>query len=257
MALSADSIAKDLGTTLVGRQVVYKPVVTSTMDEARCLAVDGAAEGAVVFADAQTAGRGRFRRRWVTPPGESIAVSIIFRPSGEQLPSLSQMGALAAAQAIEAVTGLSVALKWPNDLMVNGRKVGGVLVESDEGGLAILGIGINVALDPESYAETAAATSLALELGREVSRLGLLRRLLQELDRLYSELRSGGDLRTAWADRLRTLGQTIRVQTPTGVEEGLATAVDSHGALILRRRDGSQVKLLAGEVTMQLSTSEG
>lgn len=257
MTLSADSIARDLGTTIVGRQVTHKPVVASTMDEARRMAATGAPEGTVVVADAQTAGRGRFRRRWVTPPRVSIAVSIVFRPSAGHTSVLSQMGALAAAQAIEAVTELDIALKWPNDLMINGRKVGGVLVESDDVGIAILGIGINVNLDPASHAETAAATSLALELGMEVSRLALLRRLLQELDRLYLEVRGGGDLRTAWVDRLETLGQMIRVQTPSGIEEGLAAAVDSDGALLLRRRDGSQVRLFAGDVTTQIPTLSG
>lgn len=247
--LTADAIARDLGAEVVGCVVEYRAEVASTMDVARAAARDGAPDGWAIVADVQTAGRGRFGRRWLTPPGVSIAVSIVLRPDERQRPWLSPLAALAAARAIEAATGLPTALKWPNDILVNGRKVGGVLVEADDN-TAIFGIGINVNLDPAAHVETAGASSLSAEAGAPMSRLAVLRALLQEMDGLWLRLRRGDAIGAEWAARLQTLGETVEVDTGSGVIGGVAEAVDEVGALLVRDAMGQRHRFLAGEVTM-------
>lgn len=248
--LTADAIARDLGTEVVGCVVEYRAEVASTMDVARAAARDGVADGWAIVADVQTTGRGRFGRRWVTPPGVSIAVSVVLRPNERERCWLSPLAALAAARAIEAEIGLPAALKWPNDVLVNDRKVGGVLVEAD-GDSAIVGIGINVNLDPAAHVETAGASSLSAEAGAPVSRLAVLRRLLQEMDGLWLRLRRGDAIGAEWAARLQTLGQAVEVKTGSVVVVGVAEAVDEVGALLVRDATGHRHRFLAGEVTMR------
>jgi len=226
------------------------------MDVAREQARSGAEEGLVVIADEQTAGRGRFRRRWLTPPGSSLALSLLLRPQAEQLPKLGMMAALGVLEAVAKVTALRASLKWPNDVILNGRKLGGILVESelDPGGraTAIVGIGINVNLDVAAFDEIAqGATSLSTELGHGVSRLELLWALLAALERNYEALKGGQGLHKEWAEHLETIGQRVRVIAGGDVEEGLAEAVDEEGRLLLRRDDGSLAHLVGGEVTLR------
>ena len=144
-------LREGLDCRIVGHPIFYHPELDSTMDEAARLAEDGTAEGATVVAEVQTAGRGRFGRTWVSPAG-NLWMSILLRPSLDSLRYLSILSGVASARAITSTTGLPVTLKWPNDLRIGGRKVGGVLVENSLSGStvrhAIIGIGINVSLDP-------------------------------------------------------------------------------------------------------------
>ena len=147
--LSPVSITRNLTTRFIGQRVLYYPQVTSTMDVARQEAQQGAAEGTVIIAAEQTAGKGRMRRLWLTPGG-NIALSIILYPEVSQLPSLIMLASLAAVHSIEKITGLEPQIKWPNDVLVNGKKVCGILVESGvrkkSVTYSIIGIGINVNL---------------------------------------------------------------------------------------------------------------
>ena len=194
-SLSSASITDNLGTRLVGQRIIYYPIVTSTMEIARQEAQQGAPEGTVIIADEQTAGRGRIKRVWLSPRG-SIALSIILYPDVDSLPFLIMLASLAVARSIETVTGLKPQLKWPNDVFVNGKKVCGILIESEVQGdkvnYAILGIGINVNLSPADFPEIPPdATSLSEETGYEISRLDIIRQLLLETDRLYLALPDG------------------------------------------------------------------
>jgi BirA family biotin operon repressor/biotin-[acetyl-CoA-carboxylase] ligase len=253
--LSPASITTNLETHFIGQRVVHYPSLPSTMDVARQEAVRGAAEGTIVIADEQTAGKGRLKRLWLSPRG-NIALSIILYPRLIYLPSLIIFASLAVVHSIEAVTGLKSVIKWPNDVLINGRKVCGILIESEvKGGrvdYAVIGIGINVNLRPSDFSETTPwATSLSDELGREVSCMDIARRLLIEVERLYLALSSEESVYEEWRDRLVTLGKKVRVSWARTRYEGIAEAVDKDGSLLLRRRDGSLSRVVAGDVTLR------
>ncbi len=253
--LSPASITSNLGTHFVGQRVFYYPSLTSTMEVARREAQLGAVEGTVVIADEQTAGRGRIKRVWLSPKG-SIALSIILYPSVVYLPSLIMLASLAVVHSIEAVTGLRSQIKWPNDVLVNDRKVCGILIESSVRGsivdYAVIGIGLNVSLRLSDFPEISpTATSLSDELGRDVSRLSVIRRLLVEVERLYLALQAGGSIYEEWRDSLVTLGRRVRVKSGKTMYEGIAESVARDGSLLLRHSNGNLSKIVAGEVTLR------
>ena len=254
MSLDLNSVSEQLTTAFVGRRIVYRASIPSTQDLARKEAEAGAPEGTAVLADEQTAGRGRLGRSWASPPGTNIYVTLVARPRIEALRPLSIIAPLAAAQAVEETTGLSPQIKWPNDVLLNERKLAGVLIDTEVSGseveYSLVGIGLNVNLDVERIPEIAdIATSLKRELGRQVSREAVLAALLNRFEALYVD--SGPAVLEAWRARLQTLGRHVRVTFGEQVEEGLAEDVDAEGSLILRRADGSRVTIAAGEVTLR------
>ncbi|GAG00795.1 unnamed protein product, partial [marine sediment metagenome] len=183
-------------------------------------------------------------------------LSIILHPNLEQLPRLTMVAALAVAQSIEKLTGLEPAIKWPNDVLIDGKKVSGVLIESDVQGdtvnYAIVGIALNVNLDPSSIPEISeTATSLKQVLGREVSRFHVLESLLGEFEKLYQALRRGKPIDSEWRRRLETLGKKVAVRCGDELKEGYAESVDDEGNLLLRCPDGSMVTIAAGDVTLR------
>jgi len=253
-SLSPASITNNLDTHFIGQRVIYYPRLTSTMDVAKREAQQGAAEGTIVVADEQTAGKGRLKRAWLSPEG-NIALSIILYPSLPYLPSLIMLASLAVVHSIEAVTGLKSQVKWPNDVLINSRKVCGILIESDVRGntvdYTIIGIGVNVNLRLSGFPEIlSTATSLCDELGREVSRLSLIQRLLAEIERLYLSLPAGGSVYEEWRDRLVTLGKRVQVKSGKTMYEGIAESVASDGSLLLRQLDGSLTRIVAGDATL-------
>jgi BirA family biotin operon repressor/biotin-[acetyl-CoA-carboxylase] ligase len=253
--LSAESITDGLDTRMIGRRILYYPSVTSTNEIARTEAERGIQEGAVVVADEQTAGRGRLRRSWMTPTG-NIAMSVVLYPEKQILPSLIMMASLAVSRSIETVTDLKTQIKWPNDVLIDGRKVCGILIESDvrkeKIRYAVIGIGINVNAGKEIFSGIQTpATSLNIEAGKEVSRLLLIRELLTAMDNQYYILRSGGSVFSEWSDRLVTLGKEVRVTSGEEIYEGIAESVDADGSLLVRSPDGSLNKVIAGDVTLR------
>lgn len=254
-SLSSAAITDSLATRFIGQRVIYYPRLTSTMEVAEQEAKRGAVEGTVIIADEQTAGKGRIKRTWLSPRG-NIALSIILYPGIVYLPSLIMLASLAVVYSIETVTGLKLRLKWPNDVLINGRKVCGILIESDVRGnrvdYAIIGIGINVNLRLADFPELSPiATSLADESGREVSLLDVIRRLLVEVERLYLALPSGESIYEPWRDRLVTLGRRVEVGWGKTRYEGMAESVATDGSLLLRRPDGSLTRVVAGDVTLR------
>lgn len=253
--ISPASITSNLATRFVGRRVVYYPSLASTNEVAKQEAQQGAAEGTVIVADEQTAGRGRIKRAWLTPK-DNIAVSVILYPSIASLPYLIMVASLAVVHSIEAVTGLKSQLKWPNDVLIKGKKVCGILIESKVRGdiidYAIIGIGVNVNLRLYDFPEISpTATSLSYELGRDVSCLSLIKSLLVEIESLYSTLSSGGSIYEEWRDSLVTLGRSIRVKSGEDVYDGIAESVAEDGSLLLRCSDGTLTKIVAGDVTLR------
>ena len=241
-------------TDLAGHVYFYRSI-SSTNDRLRELAARGVPQGTIVVTEEQTAGRGRINRVWFTPKG-GLALSVVLYPSMVYLPSLIMVASLAVVHAIAAVTGLQSQVKWPNDVLINGRKVCGILIESGVWGntvdYAIMGIGINVNLRTSDFAEIAStATSLSDELGREVSRLKLSRKLLVEVERLYLSVQSGGSVYQEWRDSLVTLGRKVGVSLGKIVYEGTAESVAEDGSLLLRCPDGSLTRIPAGDVTLR------
>jgi len=253
--LSAELISEGLDTRIIGREILYFPSVTSTNDVAKARASEGAGDGLVVIAGEQTAGKGRLKRRWQTPAG-NIALSVVLRPKTAILPSMIMLASLAVVRSTEAVTGLKAGIKWPNDVLINGKKVCGILIENDfrsrEVNYCVIGIGINVALKPESVSEIQyPATSLSAEAGRDISRPDVIRRLLAEMDELYFSLSSSGSVFGEWRDRLVTLGTEVRVIAGDTVYEGIAESAAEDGSLLVRDKDGKLVKIVAGDVTLR------
>ena len=254
--LDIELLRRALSGGLVGSRLIYYDSLTSTMDEARRLADCGEPEGTVVIAEEQTAGRGRFGRGWISPAGKSVHFSVLLRPTAAQLPYVNMAATLAVSGAVDQVASLETSIKWPNDVLVGGEKLSGILVESvvQAGGVsyAIVGIGVNVNLDPSSFPEIAStATSLSRETGRTVDRTTVLRLVLARFDDLYRAVRAGRSLTDDWAANLETLGHTVRIRVGDQVVEGRAEAVDDRGNLILKRADGSTFTAVAGEVTVQ------
>ena len=253
--LSPAAITHNLETNFIGQRVIYYSRLSSSMDVAKQKAQHGATEGIVVIAEEQTAGRGRIKRAWLSPKG-SIALSIILYPSLVYLPSLIMVASLAAVHCIKKVTGLKSQIKWPNDVLVNGKKVCGILIESDVKGSsvnhAIIGTGINVNLRLSDFPEISpTATSLSDELGRDVSRLDMIRCLLAETERLYLTLPTGGAVYQEWRDNLVTLGKKVQVSSGETTYKGVAESVASDGSLLLRQSNGSLTKIVAGDVTLR------
>ena len=240
----------------MGRKTLYHPITTSTMDVAKRAIADGAREGTIVLADHQTAGRGRLGRKWLSSPEDSVLVSVILYPEMEELRVLNMVAALAVAQTVERLTDLAPVIKWPNDVLIEGKKVSGALIESDIQGdaanSAVVGIGMNVNLDPTSIPDIAeTATSLRQMTEHDFSRRDVLAVLLREFEELCLALRHGEPVHREWERRLETLGRDISVRRGEDVWEGRAESVDRDGNLLLRRPDGSLTTIVAGEVTLR------
>ena len=184
-------------------------------------------------------------------------MSVVMYPSLEELPFISMAAGLAVARAVHKETGLNPKIKWPNDVLLGGRKVCGLLVENALEGVsvryAIVGIGLNVTLDTDKFPEIASlATSLNRETGQEIDISSLLRNILHELDVIYLELKEGRSPVAEWTAFLETLGRWVEVKWGEEVITGYVEGVDGLGHLLVRQDDSSLVKLSAGEVTFQV-----
>ncbi len=257
-ALSAEIVARDMRARVVGRRVVYFESVDSTNDLAAELAERGEPEGTVVIADEQIRGRGRMGRAWIAPKASSVLMSVVLRPSIEHAAQIGMAVGLGACDAIEQATGLKPQLKWPNDILLNGKKCAGILVEvktlGEEIEYAVAGLGVNVnfrAAEAEGIPRD--ATTIADELGKLMPRARLVKEILRGIDDYYARLRAGADLRGEWKQRLVNLGRRVRAWTASRIEEGIAEDVDGEGALLLRRDDGSLARLIAGDVTLSVN----
>lgn len=259
--LYPEEVGDQLSTRFVGRRIYYSESLPSTNDRAKDLARQGEPEGTIVVADEQTGGRGRLGRSWLSPKGKGLWFSVVFRPpvNPSRASQLTILAAVALAGAIMDRTGLQVGIKWPNDLLLNGRKVCGILTEMsaemDRINYLVLGAGVNVNLAPADFAgevkET--ATSLMIERNGPVSRVGLLRAALESIERWYLCWLSEGfvPVLARWKDLSVTLDRPVRIHALNETWEGWAEDIDGEGALILRMDDGSRKKVISGEVSLR------
>jgi BirA family biotin operon repressor/biotin-[acetyl-CoA-carboxylase] ligase len=246
---------------VIGRAIQRYETVQSTNDLIRALAERGEPEGIVVAADEQLAGRGRLGRQWIVPCGTSLQMSILLRPDLDIrfAHRITQMAALAVAQTLTQEFALQPVLKWPNDVLLLGRKVSGILTETSLRGeipdYIILGIGVNGNYAMRDYPELVhTATTLQDVLGRTVDRGALERALLAELERQYARVRGGAILVDEYRAHLGMLGQPVRVTTANGIVEGIAQEVADDGALVVVTAT-STVRLFAGDVTLSRAGS--
>lgn len=255
-ALDPDTIRAGLTASVVGSRLLYVAAVDSTNRLARDLSRTEWTNGLVILADHQQEGRGRQGRTWTAPPRTSVLLSVLLETPADARPLETVMaGALAVADTIAFEAGLPVALKWPNDVLIGGRKVCGILAESVQpgGGRVILGMGINGNFDPAEYGEIPAhATSLQRELGRPVPRERFVAALLNALDLWYRNLtHDPDDVFDAWVSRLHTVGRRVTVSDQSGSWQGVATGVSQEGGLCVRDVSGEVRTVYAADVSIR------
>jgi BirA family biotin operon repressor/biotin-[acetyl-CoA-carboxylase] ligase len=219
----------------------------------------GSPHGTVVVADRQTKGRGRLGREWVSPAG-NIYMSILLRPAVAPADAmlLTITAAVACARSLRETTNLQVEIKWPNDLMVSGKKLGGILTEMKTRGprilFAVVGIGINLNSGPADFSPelSATSTSLKVETGREIPKNALISRILREMESWYNELTQGsrGRILKEWRCLSCTLGRHIRITSVNETVEGVAETLDDEGKLIVKLSSGIRRVISAGDVTV-------
>ena len=256
--MTTDDILSGLQNQTIGRQIQIYDCVGSTNDLALQCGIDGAQEGTLILAESQTQGRGRHGRRWLAPPGSSILASVILRHRlrADQVGLPNLIGAVAIATAINELTDLPTRIKWPNDVLIQGKKVSGVLTELEydrhRQPFFVMGFGVNVNTTRTDLPEElhASATSLQIESNREISRVVLLQAILHRLEENYLCLEhSDVEPIIATANSLSYhFGDWIQIQMAGGVFRGQAEVIDRDGGLLLRDMNGDLRKFLVGEV---------
>jgi BirA family biotin operon repressor/biotin-[acetyl-CoA-carboxylase] ligase len=256
--LKLNEVRDGLATRRLGQSLHYFSEIDSTNAYARRLAEQGVGEGTVIVAEAQTRGRGRSGRSWVSPPFVNLYFSVILRPQLPPVhaPQLTLMAAVALTDTIAEFIPAPPMIKWPNDILVGGKKLAGVLTESscdsERIEFVILGIGVNlnypVASMPEVIRQR--ATSIASVTKKNVSREAFMRRLIQDLDRCYGELEEVGfdALAARWEALFGLRGKRVRVEMAEQVMIGTARGIDKDGALILENERGERQRIVAGDV---------
>lgn len=259
--LSVNQLQDGLCTRRFGRSILFSREVDSTNKWAKELATYGADEGTVAIAETQTKGRGRLDREWISPTG-GLWFSLILRPklSPTEAVKLTLVAGLAVAKVLREMFDLRAETKWPNDVLVNGRKICGVLAEMNTTGetvdFVVVGVGVNVNFDvekvfPEQLKKV--STSLEKELGRKVKLGNLFRALLERLENLYELFVEEGfnPILEEWKKYAGFLGCKVEVTGPAGKMSGLALDVDYEGALVLRLEDGTVKRVFVGDVSVR------
>jgi len=260
-ALHADDLLARLGkTNVIGRDIRVFEETTSTNDVIEKLARDQVKEGAVVFAESQTKGRGRMGRKWISPARKGLWFSILLRPNltPQEATQLTVASATALRRAIEDTTGVKAKIKWPNDILIGRKKVAGILTELsaelDRVKHIILGIGVDVNLTATEFPQDLRkiATSLKIESGKTISRAELAVKILRELDADYARVCSGKFESVAheWEEQCGTIGHLVTIQVGDRKINGRAESLDDDGALLLRTEHGTLERVIGGDVTL-------
>ncbi|MFA5101199.1 MAG: biotin--[acetyl-CoA-carboxylase] ligase [Candidatus Omnitrophota bacterium] len=247
-------ISAGLHTRTIGKVIHYYDHVASTMDAATQLAQNKAPEGTVVVAEAQTQGRGRLGRSWVSPKYKGLYFSVIVRPDTQvgEIASITLMAAVSVCEAVRRTCGIDARIKWPNDIFLEQKKLGGILTEMNAGldrvNYCVIGIGINVNGDKKTLVD--GAVSLAQHSGSAVNRVELFRELLRQFEHFYIKFKKSefGSILDAWRQFSVTLGARVRIDMQKGRLDGIAVDIDADGGLLVRRDSGLIEKVFAGDV---------
>ena len=252
-------LEKQLHTSWLGHPVCYQECVESTNNLAKQMAKDGASHGTVIVANQQLAGKGRLGRTWISPKGCAIYTSLILKPYilPCQASCLTLVAALATACAIEQVTGLNCQIKWPNDIVIDGRKVCGILTEmsasADKIHYVVIGIGINVNMTAFDESVEATAISLKQLLGHKVSRTELMAELLMQMEHWHAVFEQNGNLSgmlDAYNQRLVNRDREVRILEPGNEWLAIARRINERGELVVER-DGAEQTIVSGEVSVR------
>ncbi len=254
--ITQPQIRRGLGTEQFGLKVYTFETIDSTNNCAKALANVGSPEGVLVYAEEQTAGRGRFNRTWESEKDRNLTFSLILRPAWtKDVHLLTYLLAVSTAKAVEETTGLPVISKWPNDLLCNGKKFCGILLEvafaAEEVDFVVAGVGINVNQEsfPAEYAGK--AISLRMVAGGEIDRLRLLQEWIRQTEKYYLDARTKGfrKVMREWTGRCMMFGKKISVDSNGSIITGIAEKLDTGGALVINTGETS-VRVLAGDVTV-------
>jgi BirA family biotin operon repressor/biotin-[acetyl-CoA-carboxylase] ligase len=260
MDWNLELLEKEFAEKLFGHKIYYYSETGSTNDEAFTLGIAGTPEGTVVIADCQSGGKGRFQRLWYSPSGVNIYTSIILKPqiesSGASL--IPIMAGVAVAEVLNAYCPGKIKLKWPNDVLLNDKKVCGILsrakIAEKEIEFIVLGIGINVNMESNQFSKEIhdSATSLVIETGREISRQELTISLYENLGKWYKQLlqKEFGRIKEKWLELTPMIGQAIEVVFKDETMRGEATGIDDDGSLIILAEGNKKIKVSAGDATI-------
>jgi BirA family biotin operon repressor/biotin-[acetyl-CoA-carboxylase] ligase len=246
--IDLDRVRDRLITGEIVWRLHYEPACGSTQNLAREAAARGVEEGWTIVTDLQLEGRGRLGRSWVAPTETAVLFSTILRPPRDILPLLPLLAALTVAGGIEVATGAAADLKWPNDVLLHGKKLAGILLERPAGAEVVLGVGVNVNQSRGDLPE--GATSLALELSHQVEREPVLAAILNDLSNAYERAdREGIDwIVPGWRSRSSMLGGPVAFRREGALIRGMAEDIGEDGTLRVRLEDGSLMGVVAGEV---------
>ncbi|MFA5604352.1 MAG: biotin--[acetyl-CoA-carboxylase] ligase [Dehalococcoidales bacterium] len=252
--LSVYNVSNKLGTKFIGKRIVIYPQLESTMEIAKIAASKGVPEGTVIVAEEQTSGKGRLDRIWISPKG-CISLSIILYPDIKHLPSLVMVASVAIIRTIKKITGIKATIKWPNDILINSKKVGGILIEGTiqhiNVGYAVIGVGLNVDFNIKDYPEIEdIATTLSDEKGKYISRIDIIRTFLVEFEKLYLLADDTSIVYREWRENMDTIGKKISAKSGNDVYEGIVENVAEDGSLIIKTPDGETINFTAGDVTL-------
>ena len=249
-------IRSGLHTRVMGTRIYYSERCASTMDIALQLAEAGAAEGTLIVAETQDRGRGRLGRSWVSPKYKGIYLSLIVRPEVDvsQATLLTLLAAVAVCEAVKTHTGLKPGIKWPNDILIKNKKVGGILTELtaelDRVSVVVVGIGLNVNAALSELVENAISLKAAMVSPERVDRVRLLQEILRAFEELYLRFKRKGaaGVLDAWRRYSLTLGNRVRVSAGRQHVEGVALDIDTDGGLLVRTDSGFIQKFMAGDI---------
>jgi BirA family transcriptional regulator, biotin operon repressor / biotin---[acetyl-CoA-carboxylase] ligase len=256
--LHPDEIVAALHSKCLGRRIVFENEVDSTNRLARDLAIQGAIEGTLVVAESQTGGRGRKGRNWFSPPGEGIYVSLVLRPRFQpaEAPKMTLLTGVALAETFSHIIPSRVTIKWPNDVLLGGKKIAGILIEIstdiDAIDYMIVGVGVNVNTPPGRFPVELRerATSLAAEIGHAIPRAEILAAFLDRFERYYTPVGREGfaPVIRRWRELSDMVGRRVRVHDFGRSLEGTITGIDDDGVLLIKTADAGIQRVIAGDV---------
>ena len=264
--LKKDLIIKELGESVFARNLIVLENLDSTNNFAIKIAENGAPEGTVVIAEEQSAGRGRMGRNWISPKYANLLMSVLLRPQVEVqgVFIFTMVMALSVTEAVYETFGLRSGIKWPNDIYLKGKKLGGILTEISYKGhiveYAVVGLGLNINWKPEGVMNTRyPAVCIRDEVGGEVPRDKIIGSILAKLD-LYRKMVLSGKLKELfglWDERSITRGKMVEIDTGKEIISGRVTGIDRFGSLIMNDKEGNEKKFLFGEVSLKEIKNEG